>query len=357
MSEILSKNYNFDKKIPREGGERFNILSDGAQDLRYFPSLGEGIIQKSYDDINDLYQHGPHRHWEADFFIARSLRSMAWGTLAHVMYNRLLSTLLPHLEQGSPLTEAIDMPLTSDFYKTNFLVAASLTEEQDAFMRAGSALLLGTSEALFREIEANPKHFYKPLIQQVAWVHELYKERYAERNKRRLALSPSYVDRPPPSDQWQDMWHEGMVDNLGSARRTIEMRRRARRDSDSHRLGHVALSDIEKLNWLTSINVDTLKVAASESHRHGGMKEAGPADNPVCNFAHPSLQDGPWNVRHFCAGQYVLRSPFLAERQDASRFFELMDLPCDQGAFDASLALFAIGKKLSDEIILNHPGL
>lgn len=355
MSEASSRNINVDKRILREGGERFNILSAGAQDLRYFPSLGEGIVQKSHDDINELYKHDSHRHWEADFYIARSIRSMVWGSLAHVMYSRLLSKLLPYLEQDDLLGGVTDMPLTSDFYKTPLITTFSLTEAQESFMRAGSALLLGTSEALFREIDEDPNHFYKPLIQQVERVHKHYKKKRMEREQKRRAISSSYVSsKLPPADHWQELWHEGMVDNLGSAYQAIKMRQQARRDTDIYELGRIALSDIEKFKWLTSINANILKVVGSEDHRYGGMKETGPADNPACSFVHPSLQDGPWRVRYFCAGQYVLRSPFPVEQLEASRFFKYIGLACDQGAFDTSLALLAISKKLSDEITLNH---
>lgn len=353
----MSETLDIHEAIPEEREERFKILSDGAQDLRYFPSLSDEIVKKRHDDIKRFYGD----HLEADYYIARSIRSMTWGALAHVVYNRLISALVPHIEQGHSLLEVAGMPFTSDFYKTAFIDASCLTKEQDMFTRAGSALLLGVSEALFQEIDADPNHFYKPLLRQVERTFELNKKERQKSDKQQLTLAASYrSSRPKPLDSWREQWHTGMVDNLTTARKAIELSARAkvRKKVNMRKLGQKTLSTIEKLNWLASVNLETFNAILDDSHKYGGMAKTEPGDDAQCDYRHPSLQNQPTEkMRRFCAGQYVLRSPDLRERLDVIRFFPLTGLPpCDQGAFDTSLVLLSISKKLTNEIS-NHKGV
>lgn len=195
--------------------------------------------------------------------------------------------------------------MNSDFFINNPEITenvqvgiADLTSAEELYMRAGMSWIMGASEDIFREIESDPQHLYRPLVRQ------LYKT-YADQRIAQMA----YNVEPLLPEDIESEYLASMTDNLASSMQIMKQRQKARerrrKDTTPEKLERIILSDIVRLGDVASMNSKAFQIIQNSEN---WLVEEGTSNNPICRYAHQSLRQGPWHIRHFCAGQYVIRS-------------------------------------------------
>ena len=334
--------------MPDQGpeDEHFHIRETAAQDLRLFPSLGDEITGKCYADLQCRYEaSGMMRHhpFKALDRITRGLHSVTWGAGMHMLYSRLFFSLAPQLEHQAELAAAAERAYPFDLYALKAFEPSKLSQAEHRFMSAGIVLLREASEGLLQATDP----YTVALLRQVREGSEL---RITGKHQRLAWETEAPVPRETSPKNWIDLWHIGLIDNLNATRELLRLRQRAARKARSAEwLGQTTLRNLERLSWAASVNKVTLATIKDTTSSLHGLRETGDEDQPLCSYAHPSLHDGPWPKRQLCSGQYLIRSPFAVERQQAQYTLHLLGIPSEDGAFRTNDALLGMGIKLAQE--------